>query len=241
MTKSGQAQDEAMDAILASIRSMMSDGEAGKPSPSPVMEESRPVPVAGNVSKLFSAPPAAPVVIAPMPSVRPIDAHLPETPDDPIPDEAPAMQSDPAVELAMVRAMEEARAEIERGGAEAKEEAPAREEPSRPAPVASISGDDRPQPRPAVSQASRTATSQLVRSEQDQSPGPLLSRDADAAVSSAFQDLATSVLSGSGRTIDDVVEDLLRPMLRDWLDDNLPSMVERLVREEIERVARGRR
>jgi cell pole-organizing protein PopZ len=34
---------------------------------------------------------------------------------------------------------------------------------------------------------------------------------------------------------------MLRPMLSDWLDDNLPKLVERLVREEIERVARGPR
>jgi cell pole-organizing protein PopZ len=34
---------------------------------------------------------------------------------------------------------------------------------------------------------------------------------------------------------------MLRPMLRAWLDDNLPTIVERLVRAEIERVARGSR
>jgi hypothetical protein len=33
---------------------------------------------------------------------------------------------------------------------------------------------------------------------------------------------------------------MLRPMLKSWLDDNLPGLVERLVRTEIERVARGR-
>jgi cell pole-organizing protein PopZ len=33
---------------------------------------------------------------------------------------------------------------------------------------------------------------------------------------------------------------MLRPMLKSWLDDNLPHMVERLVRSEIERVTRGR-
>jgi uncharacterized protein len=38
-----------------------------------------------------------------------------------------------------------------------------------------------------------------------------------------------------------VVEDLLRPMLKNWLEGNLPQMVERLVREEIERVSRGPR
>jgi hypothetical protein len=36
-----------------------------------------------------------------------------------------------------------------------------------------------------------------------------------------------------------MAEDMLRPMLQDWLDNNLPTLVERLVREEIERVARG--
>jgi uncharacterized protein len=36
------------------------------------------------------------------------------------------------------------------------------------------------------------------------------------------------------------VTELLRPMLKSWLDDNLPSIVERLVRAEIERVTRNR-
>jgi cell pole-organizing protein PopZ len=47
-------------------------------------------------------------------------------------------------------------------------------------------------------------------------------------------------LGGAGRTLEDIVRELMRPMLKTWLDDNLPSMVERLVRAEIERVARGR-
>jgi cell pole-organizing protein PopZ len=34
---------------------------------------------------------------------------------------------------------------------------------------------------------------------------------------------------------------MLRPMLKAWLDDNLPGIVERLVRQEIERMARGQR
>ncbi len=41
--------------------------------------------------------------------------------------------------------------------------------------------------------------------------------------------------------VDEIAEDMLRPMLQEWLDDNLPTLVERLVREEIERVARGPR
>ncbi|RYE51721.1 MAG: DUF2497 domain-containing protein, partial [Rhizobiaceae bacterium] len=43
------------------------------------------------------------------------------------------------------------------------------------------------------------------------------------------------------RSYDDIAAELLRPMLQEWLDENLPTLVERLVREEIERVARGNR
>jgi hypothetical protein len=46
---------------------------------------------------------------------------------------------------------------------------------------------------------------------------------------------ATQVYGG-GPTIEDMVRGELRPLLKQWLDDNLPGMVERLVRAEIERV-----
>ncbi|MET7244666.1 DUF2497 domain-containing protein, partial [Methylobacterium sp. EM32] len=68
----------------------------------------------------------------------------------------------------------------------------------------------------------------------------LLSQATDATVGHAFDLLATTVLTRNARTIEDLVQDMLRPMLKAWLDDNLPVMVERLVRAEIERVARGR-
>jgi cell pole-organizing protein PopZ len=70
--------------------------------------------------------------------------------------------------------------------------------------------------------------------------GTLLSPRADAAVTSAFNHLAGTILSTNSRSIEQVAEDMLRPMLKDWLDENLPPMVERLVREEIERVSRRR-
>jgi len=43
-------------------------------------------------------------------------------------------------------------------------------------------------------------------------------------------------LGGVDRTLEDMVRDMLRPLLQTWLDENLPGMVERLVREEIARV-----
>jgi len=74
----------------------------------------------------------------------------------------------------------------------------------------------------------------------EQMDRPLLSNSASVAVDSAFTSLAHTVLSQNARTLDDLVKDMLRPMLKSWLDDNLPSLVERLVRAEIERVSRGR-
>jgi cell pole-organizing protein PopZ len=44
----------------------------------------------------------------------------------------------------------------------------------------------------------------------------------------------------NGRTVEELVSELIRPMLKTWLDDNLPGLVERLVRAEIERVSRRR-
>jgi len=70
---------------------------------------------------------------------------------------------------------------------------------------------------------------------------PLISRATDASVGQAFDLLAHTVLAGTPRPIEEVVREMLRPMLRVWLDDNLPTIVERLVRAEIERVARGGR
>ena len=57
------------------------------------------------------------------------------------------------------------------------------------------------------------------------------------AVHSAWNAIAQTVLLENERTLEDVVREMLRPMLRSWLDDNLPTLVERLVLVEIERIA----
>jgi hypothetical protein len=69
---------------------------------------------------------------------------------------------------------------------------------------------------------------------------PILSRSTVSAVESAFNTLAHTVLSNNARTLEDLVKEMLRPMLKSWLDDNLPGLVERIVKAEIERVSRGR-
>lgn len=64
----------------------------------------------------------------------------------------------------------------------------------------------------------------------------LLSPAVDAAVAAAFKSLGDLVLPQQERTVEDLVKEILRPMLKEWLDQNLPGIVERLVRAEIERV-----
>lgn len=72
-------------------------------------------------------------------------------------------------------------------------------------------------------------------------PTSLISVDAGQQVARSFQDLAVAVDQAERRSYDEIAAELLRPMLQEWLDENLPTLVERLVREEIERVARGNR
>jgi uncharacterized protein len=68
----------------------------------------------------------------------------------------------------------------------------------------------------------------------------LLSPRTTAAVDLAFNTLAQTVLVQNSRTLEELVREMLKPMLKAWLDDNLPGLVERLVRAEIERASRGR-
>jgi cell pole-organizing protein PopZ len=85
------------------------------------------------------------------------------------------------------------------------------------------------------------ATAELAPPIRGDAERNLLSARSDTAVSGAFNSLAHTILAQNARTLEDLVGEMLRPMLKDWLDENLPSLVERLVKEEIERVSRGRR
>ena len=70
---------------------------------------------------------------------------------------------------------------------------------------------------------------------------PLFSATTNSSVASAFNVLAASRLADNSDELLGMAREMIRPLLRAWLDDNLPTMVERLVRDEIERVARGGR
>lgn len=69
----------------------------------------------------------------------------------------------------------------------------------------------------------------------------LLSPALGASVMSAFETLAATVVLQNTEMLERVMRELLRPLIKTWLDENLPTLVERLVRNEIERVARGGR
>jgi uncharacterized protein len=71
-------------------------------------------------------------------------------------------------------------------------------------------------------------------------PPALLSDHAEQSARRSFDELANTVMSRAlhGRDLEDMTRDMLRAYLSRWLDEHLPPLVERIVREEIERVAR---
>ncbi len=57
----------------------------------------------------------------------------------------------------------------------------------------------------------------------------------------SFGHLARTVLMpAEGHTLEDVVREMLKPLLKDWLDRNLPGIVEAQVQAEVERISRRR-
>ena len=69
----------------------------------------------------------------------------------------------------------------------------------------------------------------------------LFSAATDASVTAAFRTLAATRLADNSEELLDIAREMIRPLLKIWIDDNVPGMVERMVRAEIERVARGGR
>jgi cell pole-organizing protein PopZ len=110
---------------------------------------------------------------------------------------------------------------------------PARSEPSRP----ELQEPIRREPaKPDPARPAAAASPPVLRAAEE----GLLSPGTTAAVDLAFNTLAQTILVQNSRSLEDLVREMLKPMLKAWLDDNLPGLVERLVRAEIERVSRGR-
>lgn len=255
MAKLEPAPDPSMEDILASIRRIISDGDDSRkapPTPHLAVVERAPVQTrsGGNDGIPPEEPPspqlaaiASAVVRADraksVPGRKTQEGRLDLPP-------APAIAPSAAASMAPVildSLEDEPEIAVARIG-------------SAPSPAFDIdSGDVDPDPvmPPIVAAAAVTSSArpdrvrapqpapELPRAAPPAAEAGLLSAQADAAVHNAFDQLAGIMLSRDSRTLEDIVKDMMRPMLRDWLDDNLPPLVERLVREEIQRVSRGRR
>lgn len=244
MSQAAKAQEPSMEEILASIRRIIADDDASKVAPAKAAEPARPAPVPAPA-------PARPAAAAPAP--RP----APPPPPKPAPAPPPATSAQDDIDAMFATAEPEPEPESEpeprQSGptspaidilelTEAMEAAPAEPKPAlrRIEATPDVVYDEAPPPAPRV----EMPTVEMARRRFEQHTGAdrtLLAPSTTAAVDSAFNSLAQTVLVQNSRTLDDLVREMLRPMLKAWLDDNLPNMVERLVRAEIERVSRGPR
>ena len=242
MNQPAKAQEPSMEEILASIRRIISDDDAAKPA-KPEPPPAKPVAVA--------PPPPKPAAAAPEPAAMSqddIDAMLSsfdqpiaeDKPEPPPPPPEPEPEPEPDVlDLTEAMATPEPDAEPE---AEAEPEWPAFRtigepdvmfaEPAKPEPP-----PPPPPPPPRAAQAPRPEPAPAPAGPPEP---PIMSAQTGAAVDAAFNALAHTVLVQNAKTLEDLVKEMLRPLLKSWLDDNLPGLVERLVRAEIERVSRGR-
>jgi cell pole-organizing protein PopZ len=223
MTQPAKAQEPSMEEILASIRRIIADDDAAKPK---AAEPPKPAP---RPAAVVAPPPPAPAPAPPAAasnSQDDIDAMFAGLGAEP---EAPAQEEEPPEEPAN----------------DVLELTEAMETLDEPPSFRRIDGgpdvvfrEPAPEPPPPARNTVEQARQNFERyTEVDRS---LLSPATSAAVDSAFNSLSNTVLVQNSRTLDDLVREMLRPMLKAWLDDNLPNMVERMVRAEIERVSRGR-
>jgi cell pole-organizing protein PopZ len=205
-----------MEEILASIRRIIADDDASKSTQGP--EAAKPVaPVVVPVAPPPPPPPApvAPVAVAPPERSPMADESLPPVMVNGEDDEEFAdVDEQPADILELTESM------------------------AAPMPTTSA-------PRFRTIDSSSDLSFDEIEEKPVSTPvreaaAQLLSAETSAAVDSAFNTLAQTVLVQNARTLEDLVREMLRPMLKTWLDENLPGMVERMVRSEIERVSRGR-
>jgi cell pole-organizing protein PopZ len=211
MTQAAKAQEPSMEEILASIRRIIADDDAAK-TPAKAAEPPKPAPPK-------PARPAAPPAASATNSQDDIDAMFSGLDDAPETAPAAPAPAQPDI-LDLTEAMEASNA-----GAAGFRAVDAE---------ADVDFNEQTQPPPVANTVAE------ARRQFQQSIPPLLSPSTTAAVDSAFNTLAQTVLVKNARTLEEMVAEMLRPMLKTWLDDNLPGMVERIVRDEIERVSRGR-
>jgi uncharacterized protein len=222
MSQPAKAQEPSMEEILASIRRIIADDDTAKPAAKPAAAAAPVAPRPAPPPPRVAAPPPPPLPPPSLPAASMNQADIDAMLDDRRPAAAPA----PPPQEEDVLELTEAMAEPEPATAnfqtiDGQPDAVFADAPPPPEPQRSY---DEPPPQPSPPAFDRS----------------IISANTSAAVDSAFNTLAHTVLVQNARTLEDLVREMLRPMLKTWLDDNLPSMVERIVRAEIERVSRGR-
>lgn len=238
-----------MEEILASIRRIIADDDGSKTANAeqgtgskPALRAAAAPPRSGGGNSQDDVDAMLAVLDEPPPArtaapAKP-EAAKPETP------KAEPVKSEPAKpEPAKAEAAPEVLMLTEAMAAQATQPAPAK--PASGFRTIDAASDvvftDKPQEPSAF-----TAPSEEPRRPPPSPPKPpavdpaLVSNTTAAAVDRAFSSLAQTVIGQNARTLEDLVKEMLRPILKSWLDDNLPGLVERIVRAEIERVSRGR-
>jgi cell pole-organizing protein PopZ len=122
-----------------------------------------------------------------------------------------------------------------------EEEAPAAPAPApEPPPVAAAKPEPAPPP-PMAEPAPPAPQARVVEIPAPSAPDePIISPSAASVTASAFTRLAGNlrVADSAGQTLEGMIRQLVRPMLKEWLDENLPAIVEAKVEAELERIAR---
>jgi cell pole-organizing protein PopZ len=255
MTQPAKVQEPSMEEILASIRRIIADDEA-KPSDNkpadnkPAEKGTRAAAPASSEAPAAPPPASKPAVMTDIPPSAIVAAAATLTKAaPPAPAPAPAAANSQDDIDAMLAGLDAATSEAEvRPALPDGEVFELTDEMALP--------DEQPafrkvEPEDDLEFSEAVAASAPPRRQPAYEPPPLyqsptpppqqiLSRSTVSAVESAFNTLANTVLSNNARTLEDLVKEMLRPMLKSWLDDNLPGLVERIVKAEIERVSRGR-
>jgi cell pole-organizing protein PopZ len=228
-----------MEEILASIRRIIADDEA-KPASA---EKPASPSAAAKPAVMKDIPPSA---IAPAP--KPAAAPKPAPPPPPPPAPEPVASNNQDDIDAMLASLDAATPEADIRPAQPEPEADVFEltdEMALPEPAPAAATFSKVEPQDDIefteAKASRRQPAYEPSFESAAPARPILSHSTVSAVESAFNSLANTVLSNNARTLEDLVKEMLRPMLKSWLDDNLPGLVERIVKAEIERVSRGGR
>lgn len=104
-----------------------------------------------------------------------------------------------------------------------------------PEPTPAFVAAPEPEPAPYVPPPQPTYSAPAAQDDD------LIGAAAASATASAFGRLeAALAMPAPGRSLDDVVRELLKPLLKQWLDENLPRIAEAKVAEAVEKLQRGR-